>query len=131
MDTFNSGGSLFSPADFQFNVPTLYADSATTGAAPAGQVPATNLGLNVPTAQMALSGLGTIGNLWAGFQAAKLAKQQFNFQKDFANANLANQIKSYNTALYDRARSRAAMEGQSSGQMQSYVNANSLSRIGH
>ncbi|QWY83522.1 putative structural protein [Rhizobium phage RHph_X2_28B] len=71
-------------------------------------------------------GLSTIGNLWNAFQAQKLAREQFNFQKNFANKNLANQIQSYNTALEDRARSRGFTEGQSQEQIDSYVDKNRL-----
>lgn len=81
-------------------------------------------------AQFALSGLQTLGNLWGAFQAQKLAKKQFAFTKDFAEANLANQIKSYNTAIADRARSRGVMEGQSPDQVSNYISANSLYRNG-
>ena len=73
-------------------------------------------------------GLSTIGNLWNSFQAQKLAKESFRFQKDFANRNLANQISSYNTALDDRARSRGVAEGQSQQQVDDYIAKNSLSR---
>jgi hypothetical protein len=83
-------------------------------------------GFNIGTAQLALGGLQTIGALWNAWQANKLAKQQFNFQKDFANANLANQIKSYNTALEDRSRSRAFTEGQDAATAQAYVDHNRL-----
>lgn len=79
-------------------------------------------------AGMALTGLGTLGNLYAGFKQLSLANKQFQFQKEFANANLANQIKSYNTALEDRARARAAMEGQSPEQARAYVEQNKMTR---
>ena len=39
-------------------------------------------GLNMDTGKLALSGLATIGNLYAAFQANKLAKKQFNFSRD-------------------------------------------------
>lgn len=75
-----------------------------------------------------ISGIGTLGNLWGSSRALGLARDQFNFQKDFANTNLVNQIKSYNTALEDRARSRAAVEGQSQDVAQAYIDKNRLTR---
>lgn len=85
-------------------------------------------GFNMPTAQLAMAGLGTIGNLWGAFQAAKLAKKQFKFTKDITETNLASQIKSYNTALEDRIRSRAKIEGMSPEQAQAYLDRNKLTR---
>ncbi len=76
-----------------------------------------------------LTGLQTIGSLWGAFQAAKLAKKQFKFTKDFTTKNLANQVASYNTTLEDRARSRAAVEDQTSDQMQSYIDKNRLTGL--
>jgi hypothetical protein len=90
------------------------------------QGPATRLGLNVGTGQLALSGLGALSNLWSGMQAMNLAKSQLAFQKGFANANLSNQIQSYNTTLADRARARAVTEGQSQAQADQYVAQNRL-----
>ena len=91
---------------------------------------APKLGLNFDTANLALTGLSTIGNLWAAFQAQKLAKQQFNYTKNVTDTNLANQIKAYNTALTDRANNRAIVEGRSADETKSYIDANSLSRYG-
>lgn len=90
----------------------------------------TGLGFNMPTANLALGGLQTLGALWSAFQANKLAKQQFKFTKDITNTNLANQIKSYNTALFDRGRSRAVVEGQTDSDRDAYYEANKLSRGG-
>lgn len=108
------------------SVPTIGGASGGFGGAAAGA--GSGLGLNVGTANMALSGLNTIANIWGAFQAAKLAKRQFNFTKDITETNLANQIRSYNTALEDRARSRAVVEGQSSQQMQDYIDRNRAMR---
>ncbi len=88
------------------------------------------LGLNLATGQLALSAAGTIGNLLMANQQNKLAKKQFAFQKEFANTNLSNQIKSYNTALEDRARSRAVVEGQTDAQRDSYIDRNRATRGG-
>lgn len=96
---------------------------ATAMAAPSSGF---QLGWNMPTFQMGLQGLNSLGNLWGAFQANKLAKDQLNFTKTFANRNLANQTAAYNTALEDRSRARAAVEGQSSAEAAAYVNKNRL-----
>lgn len=79
---------------------------------------------------LGLGGLQTIGNLLASFKSLSLANKQFNFQKDFATKNMANQVATYNTALADRARSRAAMESQTPDQAQAYIDKNKLTGIG-
>ncbi len=84
------------------------------------------LGWNAPTLQMGMQGLNTIGNIWGAWQANKLARDQLNFTKKIASANLNNQISAYNTALEDRARSRAAVEGQTSAEQQAYIDKNRL-----
>ena len=81
-------------------------------------------GLDIANAGIA--GLQTIANIWGSFQAQKMAKKQFKFTKQMTRANLANQVKSYNTALADRARSRGFMEGQSQEMIDAYVRDNSL-----
>ena len=88
------------------------------------------LGMNIGTGQLALGGLQTLAGLWSAYQQNKLAKQQFNYTKGVTDTNLANQIKSYNTALEDRSRSRGAVEGQTQAQMDDYVNRNRASRVG-
>ncbi|WVK89989.1 hypothetical protein [Burkholderia phage vB_BpP_HN02] len=86
------------------------------------------LGLNMPTLQLGLGAIGSLANLWGGFQAQKLARDQFDFTKGITNTNLNNSIKSYNTALEDRARARGAAEGQTADQIASYVDRNRISR---
>lgn len=87
-------------------------------------------GLNLDTAKLGLAGLGTIGNLWAAFQASNLAKKNYKLTKRTTETNMANQIKSYNTTLEDRARARAAFEGQTAEQQQSYIDKNRLATYG-
>ena len=84
------------------------------------------LGLNLGTGQLALGALGTLGNLWMAFNAQKLAKEQFKYQKGITDTNLANQIKSYNTALMDRITSRAAMQGEGQDYIDNYLSDNRL-----
>lgn len=131
----------YKPTDFQFGLPgsgkmppmagsngSIFQPSIGTAGVTSqiGAPKMPGLGLNFETANLALSGLGTIANIWAAFQAQKLAKQQFNFTKDFANTNLANQVQSYNTTLADRARSRGFTEGQAPGVTAAYISQNSL-----
>ncbi len=94
------------------------------GAAGAGS----GLGWNLGTANLALNGLGTLAGLYGGIKSLSLANKQFQMQKNFGNINLNNQIKSYNTALQDRSRSRAKVEGQDQSTADAYVAANSLTR---
>ena len=70
----------------------------------------TTLGLNIPTLQLGLGALNALAGMYNSWNMNKLAKQQFNLQKDVLNTNLNNQIKSYNNSLADQLRSRAAME---------------------
>ena len=58
----------------------------------------------------------------------KLAKQQFNLQKDVLNTNLNNQIKSYNNSLADQLRSRAAMETGNVNAYDSLIEERKLTR---
>lgn len=77
---------------------------------------------------MGLGGLNALGNIYGALQANKLAKNQFSFAKDVTNTNLNNQIKSYNTALEDRARSRAVAENRDQSTADAYIAANRLTR---
>lgn len=106
-----SGGSSTTPA------------MATGGAGAMG-----GLGMNIPTFQLGLGALGSLSNLYSGFQANKLAKDQLSFTKNITNTNLNNQIKSYNTALEDRARSRAVAENRDQASADAYIEKNKLSR---
>ena len=75
-----------------------------------------------------IQGLGAIGGMMQNRKAMKLAKDQFKFAKNFANTNLNNQIKSYNTALEDRANARAVMENRDQSSAQAYIDKHKLSR---
>ena len=88
------------------------------------------LGFNIPTGKLLFGGLESFGKLWTGFQGAKLAKKSFEHTRDITNANLNNQISSYNTALEDRARARFIGEGRGDGSAaeREYVERNRLSR---
>lgn len=85
-------------------------------------------GFNMDTLQLGLGGLSALGNFWNAYQANSLAKKQFNFTKEMAEANLVNQMKSYNTSLSDRARARGVMEGQTEQEVRDYIDQNQLTR---
>lgn len=87
-----------------------------------------NFGMNIPTFQLGLGALGSLSNIYGGFQANKLAKDQLSFAKDITNTNLNNQVKSYNTALEDRARSRAVAENRDQASADAYIEKNKLTR---
>lgn len=115
MPAANSGMGMSQPMDSGM--------MGGSGGAPASEF---QLGWNAPTLQMGMQGLNTIRNIWGAWQSNKLAKDQLNFTKKIATANLNNQIASYNTALEDRSRSRAAVEGQTSAEAQAYIDKNRL-----
>lgn len=91
---------------------------------------ASPFGMNMDTARLGLAGIGTLGSLWGAFQASSLAKKQFNYTKGVTETNLANQLKTYNTQLQDRANNRAIVEGRSPAETAAYFDANKLSRYG-
>jgi hypothetical protein len=115
------GGEISAP-----NVTPVFSGGGMNGASPSF------MGINgitpVQGIQGVLSGIQSLGNMWAAFQSAKLAKKQFKFTKDITNTNLRNQIQSYNTALTDRITSRAHTQGMSKDEAQSYLSAHSLRR---
>lgn len=69
-------------------------------------------GLNMNTFGNVMGGLSSLGQLWQGYQANKLAKDQWRTQKSVLNTNMMNQIQSYNNSLRDRLDTRAKMEGR-------------------
>lgn len=119
--TYNPGQSI--GMDFTSNASNTPALSGVSGAGSFGQ-----LGMNIPTFQLGLGALGSLANIYGGFQANKLAKDQLSFAKNVTNTNLNNQIKTYNTALEDRARSRAVAENRDQSSADAYIEANKLSR---
>lgn len=72
-----------------------------------------------------LGGLQTIGGLIGAFGSLNLANKQYGLQKRMAETNLTNSVQAYNTALEDKARSRAVMEGQSEAERDEYIRRNS------
>lgn len=114
---YTPGAAIGMNAGIGLNTPTSFLSGS-----------ANQLGMNVPTFQLGLGALGSLANIYSGFQANKLAKDQLNFTKSVTNTNLNNQIKSYNTALEDRARSRATAENRDQSSADAYIAANKLTR---
>lgn len=67
-----------------------------------------------------------LGELYAASKALDLSRDQFNFSKEFAQTNLANQTKTYNTRLEDRATARAVQEGKTDAERDAYIAKNRL-----
>lgn len=76
-------------------------------------------------ASLILGGIQTLGSLWNSFQQNKLAKKSFALQERAFETNLANQTKTYNTALEDRINARYATEGRSQ-EAAGYIDKNKL-----
>lgn len=94
----------------------------------AGAASDSGFGFNLGTAGAALGGLNALGGLIQGNKALKLGQDQFKFQKNLANTNLNNSIKSYNTALEDRLTARGAQQNDDSLTTQERIDKNRLSR---
>lgn len=86
------------------------------------------LGFNLGTGQLALQGLGALGNLWNANKANKMAADQFKFAKGITNTNINNSIQAYNTALADRYRARGITEGTSEADVAAQIERNRLTR---
>ncbi len=85
-------------------------------------------GFNLGTGQLALQGLGALGNFMNAREAQKMARDQFDFAKSITNTNLNNSIQSYNTALSDRLRARGITEGTSESDVAAQIERNKLTR---
>jgi hypothetical protein len=57
-------------------------------------------------ANMAINGLGMLGQLGLGAWGLYQGHQAFNFQKNMAEKNYANSVKSYDTNMEDKIRAR-------------------------
>lgn len=125
---FSSPSLNYQPTTSPLNFATTGSPTVGTGTDTTGSGLQNQLGLNMPTFQLGLGALNSLGNLYGAFQSNKLAKDQLSFAKSVTNTNLNNQIKSYNTALEDRARSRAAAENKGSDYANDYVERNKLTR---
>lgn len=83
-------------------------------------------GLNLDGIGAIMNGIGSAVSIYTALSNLGLAKDQFNFQKDAYNTNLANQRQSYNTALEDRTRSRYHTQGGTSADVDAYLEKHSI-----
>ena len=100
--------------------------SGTGGGAPAGQQGWFGRMGGLEGVASLAQGLASLGQLYGAFQGVKLAKEQLGLQREAYQTNLANQRKSYNTALEDRINSRHVMEGRSAAETSAYLDKNRL-----
>lgn len=66
-------------------------------------------------------GIGSIGSVYAAIKGLGLARDQLDFSKEAYQTNLANSTKSFNTALEDRIRARAATENRGASYADDYL----------
>lgn len=71
-------------------------------------------------------GIGSLGQLYMGGQQLGLARDTFNQTRDAYNQNMANQTKTYNTALEDRIRGRSSNYSGKEEDVQGYLTNNRL-----
>lgn len=65
----------------------------------------------LPTAFMGLQALGGLANAYTGLQQLGLARDQFDFSKNVANANLNNSVENYYNAIRNANRVGYALQG--------------------
>lgn len=90
-----------------------------------GSVPGGGLSGALQTAGSVADLAGGLAQIYLGFQANKLAKKNFEFQKTAYNNNLEASTSAYNTALADRANARYHTQNNSAGAA-AYINENKL-----
>lgn len=100
---------------FFFNAPNVN----KTGAMTRG-------GLNLDNIGALASGIGSAANIYTALANLGMARDQFDFQKQAYNTNLANQTQSYNTALEDRIRARYSAQGGTAADVDAYLQKHSL-----
>lgn len=70
--------------------------------------------------------LAGLGGLYTGFAGNQQARKSLNFTKDAFYKQNAQQVKTYNNYLEDRARSRYAIEGRSQSEADAFIKKQSL-----
>lgn len=83
---------------------------------------------NVGYVPAGIQGLSALMNAYNGYQSNKLARQQFDFQKGFAEQDYANRASEYNRRLADSYASRQWSKGNDvgDGRNTDYVRRNSV-----
>ena len=78
-----------------------------------------------------INALQTLGNLWGSYQTQKLARDQFDVQRNTTNRNLSNQAKMINSIVDQRAQHQGTTQGLSEADTKKwaadYYNKNKVS----
>lgn len=128
-----TSNSVALPAVAQSTIPALGSIGAAPGS-PGGGIPglsqvagkAGGLSGVLGGLGQGIGALGGLASIYQGFQAQKLAKKAFKFQKGAYNNNLINSTQSYNTELGDRIAARHNTEGRSQAATDQYNRENRL-----
>lgn len=91
-----------------------------------GSIATPQFGLNLDSLKTGMGVLQTGANIYSAFEQASIAKQQLAYAQTIGNANLANQMASYNTTLGSQAAMDAKVGGWTPAQTTAYTTANQL-----
>ena len=86
----------------------------------------TPFGMNTQTLGAGIAAFSSLANAWNAYEANKMAKQKFSFEKDSWQKNYDNSLKSYNSALSDRAEGMAGWNGWDKTKTDEYIKSRSL-----
>lgn len=100
------GGPTFNTTTSQLNNADAGGTGGAGGAGGGAGGAAQGYGI-LPWLGVGLYGLNTLGNLYLGHEALNQGWEQFRFQREMANQNLAASIQAYNNARRDRLRGRS------------------------
>lgn len=101
-----NGGPTFNTTTSQLNNADAGGTGGAGGAGGGAGGAAQGYGI-LPWLGVGLYGLNTLGNLYLGHEALNQGWEQFRFQREMANQNLAASIQAYNNARRDRLRGRS------------------------
>ena len=125
---FGGGAGTASTSGTGFTAPNVEAADLSFGDRLKSTFMTENGGFDLGAIGDVAKTIGAFGQLWAGIQANKLAKESLAFEKQAYDTNLGNQIAAYNLSLEDRMRARYAQNGRSTADAEAYIDKHRLEK---